>query len=124
MGNYAAIDPADGSGMNLLSLETRDWEPSLTRFISQGGAGGVQHPSNQAGQDSLRKKLGDVDATGRMAQGVVSQWFMERYGFRSGKKKEEKKKREYHYKVTCLLSSADTFFYKTHRRESDHLHRR
>ncbi|KFH68521.1 hypothetical protein MVEG_05335 [Podila verticillata NRRL 6337] len=68
MGNYAAIDPADGSGMNLLNLETRDWEPSLTR--------------DQAGQDSLRRKLGDVDATGSKAQGVVNQWFVDRYGFR------------------------------------------
>ncbi|KAF9336527.1 hypothetical protein BG006_008328 [Podila minutissima] len=34
VGGYAAIDPADGSGMNLLNIETRDWEPSLTRFIN------------------------------------------------------------------------------------------
>ncbi|KAF9388665.1 hypothetical protein CPB97_000694 [Podila verticillata] len=82
MGNFAAIDPADGSGMNLLNLETRDWEPSLTRFISHSGSV-IRHPSNQAGQDSLRRKLGDVDTTGSKAQGVVNQWFVDRYGFRS-----------------------------------------
>ncbi|KAF9313405.1 hypothetical protein BG003_005237 [Podila horticola] len=85
VGEYAAIDPADGSGMNLLNIETRDWEPSLTRFISQGGVSGLrQHPGQSTpGQDSLRNKLGEVDASGRKVQGVISQWFSSRYGFRS-----------------------------------------
>ncbi|KAF9301336.1 hypothetical protein BGZ74_006850 [Mortierella antarctica] len=85
VGGYAAIDPADGSGMNLLNIETRDWEPSLTRFISQRGVCGLgQHPGQStSGQDSLRKKLGEVDASGRKVQGVVSQWFTSQYGFRS-----------------------------------------
>ncbi|KAG0079546.1 hypothetical protein BGZ93_011289 [Podila epicladia] len=85
VGGYAAIDAADASGMNLLNIETRDWEPSLTRFISHGGVRGLGQHSGQStsGQDSLRKKLGEVDASGRRVQGVVSQWFTSRYGFRS-----------------------------------------
>ncbi|KAG0039054.1 hypothetical protein BGZ82_009860 [Podila clonocystis] len=85
VGGYAAIDPADGSGMNLLNIETRDWEPSLTEFVSQGGVSELrQHPGQStSGQNSLRKKLGEVDVSGRKVQGVISQWFTSRYGFRS-----------------------------------------
>ncbi|KAK3828528.1 MAG: hypothetical protein J3Q66DRAFT_435051, partial [Benniella sp.] len=79
MAQFAMIDVADGSGMNLLNIDTKTWDPQLTMFISQGGARG------QGGLErgTLVEKLGQVDSSGTKTQGVVSKWFVERYGFRS-----------------------------------------
>lgn len=82
MAQFAMIDVADGSGMNLLNIDTKSWDPRLTRFISQGGARGQDDPSEV--KDTLVEKLGQVDSSGKKVQGMVSKWFVERYGFRSG----------------------------------------
>ncbi|KAI1316734.1 hypothetical protein EDD11_009550 [Mortierella claussenii] len=83
---YGMIDAADGSGMNLLNIETKIWEPVLTRFIGQGGGGKSSENCGSAddedNKDTLVNKLGPVDASGRAVQGVLSRWFRRRYGFR------------------------------------------
>ncbi|KAF9274199.1 hypothetical protein BGZ68_000866 [Mortierella alpina] len=81
MATYAAIDVADGSGMNLLDIETKTWDPQLAGFVSQGGSN-PQHGQEQEREDSnLVKKLGEVDASGKQIQGKLSKWFGDRYGF-------------------------------------------
>ncbi|KAG0232431.1 hypothetical protein BGX31_005160 [Mortierella sp. GBA43] len=82
MAQFAKIDVADGSGMNLIDITTKTWDPRLTTFISQGGTN--CQPGQGAGtSNTLAEKLGQVDSSGREIQGVVSKWFVERYGFRS-----------------------------------------
>jgi sugar (pentulose or hexulose) kinase len=44
IGDYAPIDPADGSGMNLMDLHTKDWVPKILETV---------------GED-LKAKLGEV----------------------------------------------------------------
>lgn len=82
--SYAAIDVADGSGMNLLDIRTKTWDPALTRFIDQGGR--VDESTTTAAEvsNSLEDKLGKVDDSGMKIQGVLSSWFVSRYGFSSG----------------------------------------
>jgi len=84
MAQYAMIDVADGSGMNLLNIKTKRWDPLLTKFIGQGGAVYQDHKRDSS-EDTLATKLGQVDVNGTAVQGVLCRWFMERYGFRSGK---------------------------------------
>lgn len=84
MAKYAAIDVADGSGMNLLDIETKTWDPQLAGFVSQGGAN-PQHGQEQERENSnLVQKLGEVDASGKQIQGKLSKWFGDRYGFSEG----------------------------------------
>ncbi|KAF9931569.1 hypothetical protein BGZ67_005236 [Mortierella alpina] len=81
MAKYAAIDVADGSGMNLLDIETKTWDVQLAGFVSQGGANS-QHYQRQGNRgSSLVEKLGEVDASGKEIQGRLSKWFVDRYGF-------------------------------------------
>ncbi|KAF8944933.1 hypothetical protein BGZ47_003481 [Haplosporangium gracile] len=79
---YASIDVADGSGMNLLDIRTKAWNPVLTRFIDQGGRR-VDFSKDEVVDtvNSLVDKLGEVDASGKKVQGVLSSWFVSRYGF-------------------------------------------
>ncbi|KAF8927924.1 hypothetical protein BGZ58_010019 [Dissophora ornata] len=83
MAQYAMIDVADGSGMNLLNIETKNWDPLLTKFIGQGGAL-YQDREWDSNEDTLATKLGPVDVNGTAVQGVLCRWFVERYGFRPG----------------------------------------
>ncbi|ORZ19279.1 hypothetical protein BCR41DRAFT_335445 [Lobosporangium transversale] len=80
MAQYAMIDMADGSGMNLLNIETKTWDPLLTKFV---GRGGHKNGDEKDKALSLVEKLGEVDATGRKIQGTLSKWYVERYGFRN-----------------------------------------
>ncbi|KAG0367297.1 hypothetical protein BGZ54_004087, partial [Gamsiella multidivaricata] len=82
MAQYALIDVADGSGMNLLDIDTKAWDSRLTEFISRGGVCHQDHGGSED-KDTLSTKLGDVDVSGKKAQGVLSKWFVQRYGFRS-----------------------------------------
>ncbi|KAG0057504.1 hypothetical protein BGZ83_009143 [Gryganskiella cystojenkinii] len=87
LGNFASIDVADGSGMNLLDVETKTWDPTLTGFIARGGGktavATVGELSEGSGANSLIRKLGPVDASGRAVQGALCSWFVKRYGFKS-----------------------------------------
>ncbi|GJJ73594.1 hypothetical protein EMPS_05952 [Entomortierella parvispora] len=85
MGKFASIDVADGSGMNLLNVDTKTWDPKLTAFIARGGSGVVSsgQATNEDISNTLTKKLGPVDASGKALQGYLCSWFQERYGFTS-----------------------------------------
>ncbi|KAF9135086.1 hypothetical protein BGW39_004718 [Mortierella sp. 14UC] len=84
---FAAIDVADGSGMNLLDIRTKTWDPLLTGFIDRGGRANFsstdEEETKTTAANSLVHKLGEVDATGKEVQGVLSSWFVSRYGFSS-----------------------------------------
>ncbi|KAG0300736.1 hypothetical protein BGZ98_008940, partial [Dissophora globulifera] len=85
MAKYAMIDVADGSGMNLLNIKTKTWDPTLTGFIGRGGVSRQLSncsTTHENGDDTLSQKLGPVDVHGGgPVQGVISKWFVERYGF-------------------------------------------
>ncbi|KAG0207745.1 hypothetical protein BGX28_001078 [Mortierella sp. GBA30] len=84
MAKYASIDAADGSGMNLLDIKSRTWDSELTAFVSQGGSNpGCSQDLSTNTINTLVEKLGEIDASGRKVQGILSNWFVERYGFHS-----------------------------------------
>lgn len=64
LGSYAPIDISDGSGMNLLNINTLNWEDSLVNGIST----------------DLKDKLGETVASGEIL-GNISKYFVDRYGF-------------------------------------------
>lgn len=64
LGQYAAIDLSDGSGMNLLDIHTKDWSDICLEVCAP----------------SLREKLGKPVPTCTVL-GTISPYFIERYGF-------------------------------------------
>jgi xylulokinase len=64
IGDYAPIDPADGSGMNLMDLHTKDWVPKILETI---------------GED-LKAKLGEIKLAHSVA-GKISSYFINKYKF-------------------------------------------
>uniref|UniRef100_A0A1I8JHV1 Xylulose kinase n=1 Tax=Macrostomum lignano TaxID=282301 RepID=A0A1I8JHV1_9PLAT len=64
LGDYASIDEADGSGMNLMSLAERAWVPRLCDFVQPG----------------LESLLGPI-VPGRTILGRVSAYLSARWGF-------------------------------------------
>ncbi|KAJ9467104.1 xylulokinase [Diplonema papillatum] len=69
-GGYAPIDVSDGSGMNLLDINTRTWSPALVHAV------GSRHPSKTY---NLMSRLGEV-VESFAPVGHVNQYFAERYG--------------------------------------------
>lgn len=65
-GKSAAIDYGDGAGMNLLNLDTLQWDPALLGATAPG----------------LAEKLPPA-ASAREIQGTVNVYFVEKYGFSS-----------------------------------------
>lgn len=67
LGDYAGIDFSDGSGMNLLDIRKKAWDPRCLEGITS-------YDSN------LEEKLGDPIPSETIV-GNVSNYFVERYGF-------------------------------------------
>ncbi|RWS31213.1 xylulose kinase-like protein [Leptotrombidium deliense] len=65
LGDYAAIDFSDGSGMNLLDINTRQWHQACL----------------DACAPNLSEKLGEPVSSSHIL-GFISAYFVERYGFR------------------------------------------
>ncbi|ORX88535.1 actin-like ATPase domain-containing protein [Basidiobolus meristosporus CBS 931.73] len=66
LGTYAPIDVSDGSGMNLLNIWRREWEPSLLGCCAP----------------NLESKLGKEVVEDGTPLGPVHSYFARRYGFR------------------------------------------
>ena len=66
-GSDAPIDTGDGAGMNLLNIQTWDWDPDLLRATAP----------------ELGKRLPKV-VSGNTKAGEISQYFVQKYGFSTG----------------------------------------
>ncbi|KAI9281146.1 hypothetical protein BY458DRAFT_450671 [Sporodiniella umbellata] len=66
LGSFAPVDAAEGSGTNMMNIETHHWEKSLIEKC-----GGVD----------LQKKLGSEPVEGGHTLGNIGNYFVERYGF-------------------------------------------
>jgi len=64
IGDYAPVDFSDGSGMNLLDINTRRWPQKALDFTAPG----------------LLEKLGEPVASYKVV-GKIHPWFVKRYGF-------------------------------------------
>ncbi|OJD29337.1 d-xylulose kinase [Diplodia corticola] len=71
LGKVAPIDISDVTGMNLWDIHAGKWHEGLLTLCA-GGASGVA---------ALREKLGPVFEDGGATFGVVSSYFVSRYGF-------------------------------------------
>ena len=71
-GGYAPIDASDASGMNLLDIHSRTWDPSLVQAVASRYAGGEAY--------NLGSRLGEV-VESFSCVGQVSPFFAKRYGF-------------------------------------------
>jgi len=64
LGRYSQIDSSDGSGMNLMDISTKDWDPHCLHIAAP----------------ELKNKLGNLVAS-HECLGSISSYFVERYGF-------------------------------------------
>jgi xylulokinase len=75
LGKVAPVEIADASGMNLMNVHTCKYDEQLLDVCSGGTGNGAE----------LREKLGGEPVMGGTNMGKVSQWWIERFGFNSGK---------------------------------------
>jgi len=64
LGRYSPIDCSDGSGMNLMDISTKDWDPHCLHVAAP----------------ELKSKLGNIVGS-HECLGSISSYFVERYGF-------------------------------------------
>lgn len=69
LGKYTQVDTSDGSGMNMMDIRTKKWSPLLLDYISNNGTKELEH------------KLGGQPQMSHLSPGVVSKYFVQRYGF-------------------------------------------
>jgi len=62
--------------MNLWDIQADDWDQKLLALAAEGEKGGVL---------ALTAKLGDVERTHGKNLGGISPWFIDRFGFNSGR---------------------------------------
>jgi len=67
VGDYVAIDTSDGSGMNLMNVRTKQWDPAALDCTAPG----------------LKAKLGGDIAPGHTVAGKIHGYFAAKYGFKS-----------------------------------------
>ena len=70
LGKLAPVDSPEGSGTNLMNIETHRWEEKLL---------------THCGGSELRNKLGLEPVEGGKMLGKISRYYVERYGFHPGK---------------------------------------
>ena len=64
--SYLCCSLSKGSGMNLMNIKTKEWDPKLTL---------------EAGGTDLGNKLGMKPVPSKTAVGCISSYFVQRYGF-------------------------------------------
>lgn len=74
LGRLAPVDSPEGSGTNLMNIQTHQWEDKLLKHC---------------GGDSLHDKLGLEPVEGGVELGKIHPFFVERYGFHPGKKDQK-----------------------------------
>jgi xylulokinase len=63
-GKYVPIDVSDGSGMNLMNIRTKQWDPKALQVSAR----------------ALQQKLGSPQASHKVA-GTIAKYFVDKYGF-------------------------------------------
>ncbi|CAO3698406.1 unnamed protein product [Rhizopus stolonifer] len=68
LGSFGPVDAAEGSGTNMMNIETHRWEKSLLE---------------KCGGPDLKKKLNDEPVEGGHVLGKLNDYYVKRYGFSS-----------------------------------------
>jgi len=82
-GKIVALDEADACGMNLYDLQKNDYDDKLLSLAAGTcpEVDGCDEKTACDGISELRKKLGKVHPIGYKSIGVVSRYFVSKYGF-------------------------------------------
>ena len=72
LGQFSPVDTAEGSGTNMMNIRTHKWDEKLLY---------------ECGGDALKEKLAKEPVEGSTVLGNINPYYVERYGFKPGKKK-------------------------------------
>lgn len=83
LGFITDIEEADGCGMNLYDLHTNDYDDNLLSLAAgvHPKIDGASEAETKAGVKELRKKLGPLAPKGPKSDGIISPYFIKKYGF-------------------------------------------
>ncbi|KAJ0407990.1 hypothetical protein P43SY_000194 [Pythium insidiosum] len=81
IGDFAAIDQSDASGMNLMDISTKTWSSSLLEATVSVGADGEDARARLA--ERLREALGEATVPSHTVIGATHPYFHRRFGLRA-----------------------------------------
>lgn len=83
LGKITTIEHADACGMNVYNIEKQDYEDDLLAVAAGAHTklDGASEEDSKAALKALKEKLGPVDPIHYKADGQVSSYFVEKYGF-------------------------------------------
>ncbi|KAF0500230.1 actin-like ATPase domain-containing protein [Gigaspora margarita] len=79
LGDFAQIDIADGSGMNLLDINTKNWDDRLLDICGKYSTNTCENDVKFG--EELKVKLGVPESDGLKVLGNISDYFVKSYGF-------------------------------------------